>query len=172
MSNANDIMFSYGVLDMVKGKVIYTGAKPTIVARRTFVSFRRANIITSLGCTLCKKDGDMRLYYSTETRSNSKSTSGDQRNGSFIPTGNESNGEANKKKNKDSIFIFVCSVDSLKSAYDQIKSNPGMLTPGYSKETLQNISEEWFTRTSELLLTHRYDFGIKKKNSNSKIGSV
>lgn len=114
----------------------------------------------------------MRLYYSTETRSNSKSTSGDQRNGSFIPTGNESNGEANKKKNKDSIFTFVCSVDSLKSAYDQIKSNPGMLTPGYSKETLQNISEEWFTRTSELLLTHRYDFGIKKKNSNSKIGSV
>jgi hypothetical protein len=104
----------------------------------------------------------MRVYYSTDTRSNSKSTSGDQRNGSLVPIGNEPNGEANKK-NKDSIFISVCSVDSLKSAYSQIKSNPGMLTPGNAKETLQNISEEWFTRTSKLLLTHKYDFGTKKR---------
>ena len=36
-------------------------------------------------------------------------------------------------KNKDSIFIFVCSVDSFKPAYSQIKSNPGMLTPGNSR---------------------------------------
>ena len=162
MSSANNTIISCGVPDIVKGKATNTKLKPTIVARRTSVSFRRSDTITSLGYTLCKKDADMRVYYSTDTRSNSKSTSGDQRNGSLVPIGNESNGEANKK-NKDSIFIFVCSVDSLKSAYSQIKSNPGMLTPGNAKETLQNISEEWFTRTSKLLLTHKYDFGIKKR---------
>jgi hypothetical protein len=67
-------------------------------------------------------------------------------------------------KNKDSIFIFVCSVDNLKPAYSQIKSNPGMSTPRVTaKKTLQNISEELFTRTSKLLLTHQYNFGVKKR---------
>jgi hypothetical protein len=74
--------------------------------------------------------------------------------------------------NKDSIFISVCSVDSLKSAYFQLKSNPEMLTPGNSKETLQNIREDWFTRTSKLLLTHKYDFGIKKRIHILKAGQL
>ena len=76
MSSAIGTMFSCGVFDTFKGKAIYTGAKPTLVARRTFVSFRRANTIASLGYTLCKKDGVMRVYYSTEMRSNSMSTLG------------------------------------------------------------------------------------------------
>jgi len=100
MSSANNTIISCGVPDIVKGKATNTKLKPTIVARRTSVSFRRSDTITSLGYTLCKKDAGMRVHYSTDTRSNSKSTSGDQRNGSLVPIGNEPNGEANKK-NKD-----------------------------------------------------------------------
>lgn len=170
ISGANDTIISCGVPDIVKGKATNTRLKSTIVARRTSVSLRRLDVITGFGYALRKKDANIRANYSTDTRSN-LSTSGDQRDTSIVPTGLEVNGEANKK-NKDSIFISICSVDSLKSAYYQIKSNPGMLTPGDSKVTLDSICEEWFTRTSKLLLTHKYNFGIRKRIQIPKPGQT
>lgn len=82
-----------------------TKLKPTIVASRISVSLQRSDTITSLGCTLCKKDADMRVYYSTDTRSNSKSASGDQRNGLLVSIGNKPNGEANKKQR---LHFYFC----------------------------------------------------------------
>jgi hypothetical protein len=84
----------------------------------------------------------MRVFYSTSTSSNFKSTAGDQQNTSLILTRNEVNVEANKTKSKDSIFISICSINSLKSAYYQIRSELGTLTRADSKVTLNNISEE------------------------------
>jgi hypothetical protein len=170
MSGAKYTIISCGVPDLSKGKVTNTRLKSTIVARRTTVSLRRLDAITGFGYALRKKDANMHANYSTDTRSN-LSTSGDQRDTSIVPTGLEVNGEANKK-NKDSTFFSICSVDSLKSAYYQIKSNPGMLTPGDSKVTLNSICEEWFTRTSKLLLTHKYDFGIRKRIQIPKPGQT
>lgn len=172
MSGANDTVNSCGVAHIVKRKAVNSSLKPTIVARCMFsVSFRRTSNIASFRYALSYKDADIRVFYSTNTSSNSKSTAGDQRDTSLILTRNEVNVEANDTKNKYSIFISICSVDSLKSAYYQIKSKPGMLTPNDSKVTLNNISEEWFTRTSELLLTHKYDFGIKKRIQIPKVGA-
>lgn len=156
MSDANDIVVLCEVPDMVKGKVVNTILKSTIAAKLTYVSLRKLSVITVFWYALDKKDANMRSNYSTGTRSH-LSISGDQRDTSKIPIGFEVNGEANK----DSIFISICKVDSLKSAYYQIKSNPGMLTSGDSRITLDNI--RWFTKTSKFLLTHKYEFGIRKR---------
>ena len=99
----------------------------------TIASFRYA-----LSC----KDVDMRVFYSTSTSSNFKSTAGDQQNTSLILTRNKVNVEANETKSKDSIFISICSINSLKSAYYQIRSKLGTLIPADSKVPLHNIGEE------------------------------
>lgn len=48
------------------------------------------------------------------------------------------------------------SVDILHTAYHQIKSNPGNMVHGEDKTTLDKISKEWFTKTSEDLLKDTY----------------
>ena len=71
------------------------------------------------------------------------------------------------KNAKKNIFKKICKVDSLLAAYEQIKFNPGMIT-GTSRVTLKNISKSWFVDTSERLMQHNYDFGIRKRVEFSK----
>jgi hypothetical protein len=51
MSSATYTIISWGVPDFIKGKATNMKLKPTIVARRTSVSFRRSDTITSLEYT-------------------------------------------------------------------------------------------------------------------------
>lgn len=143
-----------------------------IVVKGMFlVSFLKTCNTVNFKYVLGYKDADMRVFYSNNTSSNSKSTAGDPRDTSLILTRNGVNEEANDTKNKDSIFISICSVDSLKLAYYQIRSKLNMLTFNNSKVILNNISEEWFIRTSQLLLTHKYGLGIKKRIQILKVGA-
>jgi hypothetical protein len=122
---AKDTINSCGVAYNLKRKAANSSLKPTIVANCMFaVSFRRTYNTASFRYALGYKDANMHVLYSIYTSSNSKSTAGDQRDTSLILTRNKVNVEANDMKNKDSIFISICSVDSLKSAYYQIKSKP------------------------------------------------
>ena len=52
----------------------------------------------------------------------------------------------------------ISSVDFLQGAYQKIKSNPGVLSPGSSEVTLDGLSEKWFKETSERLANGSYQF--------------
>lgn len=170
-SDANEIIISRGVSDFVKRKAYYGKLKPTIVTRQMLsVPQTRSSRKAGVRSTLSRLDVSMRAFYSTDTNNTSLTTvpfveriEGDLRNTLYIPTENRVNDGAINTKNKDFIFVSICSAESLKSAYYQNKSNPKMITLGTSEKTLQNISELWFSRTSQLLLKHKYDFGIKKR---------
>jgi hypothetical protein len=109
-------------------------------------------------------------FYSTNTSSNSvdavyiqKNTARDLQNISLIRTKNEINAGANYTKSKDSFFILICNANNLKLAFYQLKSNLKMCFSATSKSTLYNINEKWFSKTSQLLLEHKYEFNIKEK---------
>lgn len=72
------------------------------------------------------------------------------------------------KNAKENIFKKICKVDSLLAAYEQIKFNLGIMTIGTSRATLKNISRSWFIDTSERLIQHNYNFGIRKRVEFSK----
>lgn len=40
----------------------------------------------------------------------------------------------------------------------RIKSEPGNMTPGHDKETLDGISEEWFNKTTSELIKEKFTF--------------
>jgi hypothetical protein len=143
MGGANNTVNPCGVAYIVKWKAVNSNLKPLIAARCMFLdSFQRTCNIASFRYALGYKDVGMRVFYSIDMSSNSKSIAGDQQDTSLILTRNEVNVEANEMKNKDSIFISICNVNSLKLAYYQIRSKLGTLIPGDPKVTLNNISEE------------------------------
>jgi retron-type reverse transcriptase len=53
--------------------------------------------------------------------------------------------------NDKELFYKATSTEALIEAWTQLKSNPGMLTPGSDNETLQSISKHWFETVSEKL---------------------
>lgn len=55
-------------------------------------------------------------------------------------------------------FLLCTHPDTLKMAYDMIKSKPGNMVHGSDRETLDGISENWFFTTSELLRSEAYEF--------------
>lgn len=60
-------------------------------------------------------------------------------------------------------FENAISVENLKAAWYQLKSNPGMLTPGATSSTLNGITERWFIKTNERLLNGTYIYPIRKR---------
>ena len=64
--------------------------------------------------------------------------------------------------NKD-FYENMVSVSRLKIAWTQLKSNPGMMTPGATPETLNKISEKWFVKTSEALLKNQYQYPMRRR---------
>jgi len=65
-----------------------------------------------------------------------------------------------KKHNGKFINLIevLSDVDFLQSAYQRIKSNPGVMAKGSDSETLDGLKEEWFVKTSERLLNGSYKF--------------
>ena len=130
-NDANDIINSRGVSNIVKRKACHEKLKPTIVAKQTLLGFQmRFRRIISFRCILSSLDVNVCAFYSTDTSNTSLTIAlllgkivGDLRNPLFIPTGNRVNEGAKNMKNKDFIFTSICSAGNLKSAYYQIKSN-------------------------------------------------
>lgn len=61
------------------------------------------------------------------------------------------------------LFERLVSKDSLKRAWIQLKSNPGMLTLGTTSQTLEGISEVWFEKASEALLAGTYKYPHRRR---------
>jgi group II intron reverse transcriptase/maturase len=54
-------------------------------------------------------------------------------------------------------------VDVLQLAYDLIKSNPGNMTRGVSKETLDGLSMEWLEATGRKIRAGQFQFGLARR---------
>lgn len=61
------------------------------------------------------------------------------------------------------VFETLTSVQILKLAYETIKSKPGNMVRGTTKETLDGITEEWFINTSRSLRSERYSFSPNRR---------
>jgi len=68
-----------------------------------------------------------------------------------------------KKKLVKLKFEEIVSPDKLKSAWYQLKSNPGMLTHGISTETLNKIEDSWFVKTSEKLIKGEFRYPLRRR---------
>lgn len=55
-------------------------------------------------------------------------------------------------------YEVICKLEALYTAYMNIKSEPGNMTPGVDSETLDGISKEWFEKISELLKKEQFRF--------------
>ena len=53
-------------------------------------------------------------------------------------------------------FEIIANVNTLKMAYESIKSNPGNMTEGVDRETLDGIDENWFKETSKKLFLEEF----------------
>ena len=104
-----------------------------------------------------------------ETRKYFSSTSGEKNNESalkktVLSDKDESEEEyINFIKNDESLFERAISSASLKRAWYQLKSKPGMLTKNTGKETLSGISEAWFKTTSTKLLNGSFSFPKRRR---------
>jgi len=64
----------------------------------------------------------------------------------------------NKDGKCNNAYSIIAEKLTLESAYMRIKSEPGNMTPGSDKETLDGISDEWFTNVSKQLITEGFRF--------------
>lgn len=79
----------------------------------------------------------------------------------------------NKYKGKyNNLIEVIADIDFLQSAYQQIKSNPGVMAKGSDSETLDGLNEEWFIKTSERLLHGSYQFKPAKRIMIPKANKV
>jgi len=68
-----------------------------------------------------------------------------------------------KKKLVKLKFEEIVSPEKLKSAWYRLKSNPGMLTHGTSKETLNKIKDSWFGITSGKLIKGEFRYPLQRR---------
>lgn len=70
--------------------------------------------------------------------------------------------------NDKELFYKATSVEALIEAWHQLKSRPGMHTPGSDNETLQGISKQWFETVSEKLRKENMKYPKVKRIEISK----
>lgn len=80
-----------------------------------------------------------------------------------IPCPKLRGGKGEAAINHDLRYENIVSEKALKAAWAQLKSNPGMMTPGASPETLSGISEGWFRRASEALMAGNFEYPKKRR---------
>lgn len=68
-------------------------------------------------------------------------------------------------------FEEIASPDNLKSAWYQLKSNPGMLTYGTSTETLNKIDDSWFKKISAKLINGTLKYPMCRRKNIPKPSS-
>ena len=77
------------------------------------------------------------------------------------------------ENNRSFLYKTAFSTDGLLVAYDQIKSNPGNLTPGGGEETLKGINLKWFKSTSNKLLKGSFVYPkMRRVSIPKKAGSA
>ena len=70
---------------------------------------------------------------------------------------------ANYSYNISGLFDLAVTPEKLVEAWAQLKSNPGMMTPGPDLETLDKISKHWFETTSKKLLEGSFKYPPAKR---------
>lgn len=65
----------------------------------------------------------------------------------------------------DKLFDLIVTRDNLIAAWHQLKSNPGMMTPGTGTETLNKIDMSWFDKTSKALRLGEYSYPKRRRRS-------
>lgn len=70
------------------------------------------------------------------------------------------------------LIHIISDINILIRAYELIKSNPGNITPGSNKQTLDGISIAWLEKTSILLKTGKFKFKSTRRTIISKIGQT
>jgi hypothetical protein len=92
---------------------------------------------------------------------------------SFSAGGDRNFKKLNKYKGKyNNLIEVIADIDFLQSAYQQIKSNPGVMAKGSDSETLDGLNEEWFVKSSERLLNGSYKFKSAKRIMIPKANKV
>src|SRR5437868_7657213 len=61
------------------------------------------------------------------------------------------------------VFETLSSVQVLRLAYEVIKSKPGNMVRGTTKETLDGITKEWFETTSKALRRENFKFNPNRR---------
>lgn len=75
-------------------------------------------------------------------------------------------------KSNSHLFLKAVSSSNLKVAWHQLKSKPGMMTPGTSGKTLSGIDEAWFEKASQLLMKGEYKFPHRRRIEIPKPGKT
>ncbi len=70
------------------------------------------------------------------------------------------------------LIHYVADIKTLMLAYEQMKSKPGNMTRGTSKETLDGISLDYFKGISQLLLRGKFQFTPARRISITKPGKT
>jgi len=65
--------------------------------------------------------------------------------------------------NDHQLFERAISADNLKRAWEQIKSNPGMMTRAMTSQTLDGIQGSWFEKANQLLLKGSYVYPERRR---------
>lgn len=68
-----------------------------------------------------------------------------------------------KKYVSQSVYNLICDVDLLEIAYNNIKSNPGNMTPAARPETLDGISKELLIDISKRLKSESFKFSPQRR---------
>lgn len=98
---------------------------------------------------------------------------GETRKTSEVQETTEDNESASPKKNyieTDDLFRHAISIESLKKAWAELKSNPGMMTKGTDGETLSGITEKWFSTANQKLLEGTYEYPRRRRKYIPKAG--
>nr|YP_009710071.1 hypothetical protein [Coleochaete scutata]QFU80176.1 hypothetical protein [Coleochaete scutata] len=78
----------------------------------------------------------------------------------------------NKQLVNHNLIHLIGHIDTLIMAYELIKSNPGNMTQGPTKETLDGTSLEMLTRLSACILSGQYKFGPSRRIWIAKTGKT
>nr|YP_010338941.1 putative reverse transcriptase protein [Erythrolobus coxiae]UNJ19013.1 putative reverse transcriptase protein [Erythrolobus coxiae] len=82
--------------------------------------------------------------------------------------------EENKKNPRlmnNKLIHLIGDEVTLLLAHEQIKSNPGQMTRGFTGETLDGIDSAWFKKTSKLIKAGKFRFSASRRIYISKPGS-
>jgi hypothetical protein len=157
------------------GKKIKRLFKPSLSTNKSkYIAHRKCHKGTMLNATICEPSGlwGMGIRYSRRnfwgfvcTQTNyqycSRKVIGEVRKNKFSSWSKMNNEPTDfihdkekrqyKFSNNHELFYKASHVEVLIEAWSQLKSNPGMLTPGFEIETLHRISKQWFDKISQKL---------------------
>ena len=115
--------------------------------------------------------GELRKYSAPDTGTEDNVTAFTDKTITEKNVGADTQTEGKGSSTKLSIcFESLVSKESLKAAWVQLKSHPGMMTPGASTQTLSRIEESWFDKASKALIAGTYKYPKRRRIHMPKPG--